>query len=232
MRSRSPTSQPRNAHHPASGYQSGATLRPSCTRATLLGLFLILTFGPALSAQAFECKEPPKALIVTRHACKASHCSDPSLNSIGREQAEKLALDLYDEDEDDNIDAIFVTTKQRTQETAKPLADRLNLPPIECSRAGDSDPCISPDEAGIRNLLSKLCSGDYAGQVVLHVGHSNTLPILFRELGLENPDAYLSAQPWEIVFDENGAPSYEKVELEHTAPHGSGGCGTRPCPTG
>jgi probable phosphoglycerate mutase len=51
---------------------------------------------------------------------------DPPLDPVGVKQAELLADRLQDE----KIDAIYVTTLQRTHETAAPLAARLSLTPI------------------------------------------------------------------------------------------------------
>ena len=52
--------------------------------------------------------------------------SDPELAPEGREQAERLGERLAHE----AIDAIYVTTLQRTAQTAAPLAKRLGLEPI------------------------------------------------------------------------------------------------------
>ncbi len=52
---------------------------------------------------------------------------DPPLDPVGREQAELLAARLQHE----SISAIYVTTLQRTHQTAAPLAARLGLTPVE-----------------------------------------------------------------------------------------------------
>ncbi|HEX5613692.1 MAG TPA: histidine phosphatase family protein [Acidimicrobiia bacterium] len=51
---------------------------------------------------------------------------DPPLDPVGHEQAERLADRLQHE----RIDAIYVTTLQRTHQTAAPLAQRIGLEPI------------------------------------------------------------------------------------------------------
>jgi 2,3-bisphosphoglycerate-dependent phosphoglycerate mutase len=53
--------------------------------------------------------------------------SDPALDPVGVAQAEHLAERLAGE----SLDAIYVTTLQRTAQTAAPLAARLGLIPIE-----------------------------------------------------------------------------------------------------
>ena len=52
---------------------------------------------------------------------------DPPLDPVGEQQANLLADRLVHE----RIDAIYVTTLQRTHQTAAPLASRLGLEPIE-----------------------------------------------------------------------------------------------------
>jgi probable phosphoglycerate mutase len=82
---------------------------------------------------------PPGAtdLLIVRHgesaparldepAPKADGHSDPPLAPEGEEQAERLAERLAHE----HIDAIYVTTLQRTAQTAAPLAKRLGIQPV------------------------------------------------------------------------------------------------------
>ena len=52
---------------------------------------------------------------------------DPALHPVGERQAELLADRL----EHEQIDAIYVTTLKRTQQTAAPLAARLGITPVE-----------------------------------------------------------------------------------------------------
>jgi probable phosphoglycerate mutase len=54
---------------------------------------------------------------------------DPPLAEIGHEQAERLAERLANE----RIAAIYVTTLQRTHQTAAPLARKLGLEPVVCA---------------------------------------------------------------------------------------------------
>lgn len=53
---------------------------------------------------------------------------DPPLDPVGHEQAERVAERLISTGE--RIDAIYVTTLQRTHQTAAPLAKRLGLTPM------------------------------------------------------------------------------------------------------
>lgn len=84
---------------------------------------------------------PPGAteILLVRHGESAAHVEgesfalvgghgDPPLAPDGVEQAELAAQRLIDTGE--NIAAIYVTTLQRTVQTAAPLAERLGLDPI------------------------------------------------------------------------------------------------------
>lgn len=170
------------------------------------------------------CPHPPEALIVLRHACKATRCPASVLNELGNQQARDLARDLASH----SVDAIFVTTSERTQQTAAVLASEIGQP-VDCRIADPTRRCLRDEPVGIDNLLAEICSGRYAGQVVLHVGHFHTLPRVFSRLGLNAPRSYLSAKPWRIDFGEDGAASYEELRLEHTTPLGSNACGTIAC---
>ena len=82
---------------------------------------------------------PPGAseLLLVRHGASAPFREgqdftlvdghgDPPLDPLGQQQAERLADRLADED----FAAIYVTSLQRTVQTAAPLAERLGLEPI------------------------------------------------------------------------------------------------------
>src|SRR5947209_5073325 len=84
----------------------------------------------------FSLPEGATDLLIVRHgesaparadapAPTADGHSDPELAPEGREQAERLAERLVHE----HIDAIYVTTLQRTAQTAAPLAGRLGITP-------------------------------------------------------------------------------------------------------
>jgi phosphohistidine phosphatase SixA len=210
------------------------TSRHSRPRASILLLgFLLLVpalapgqepeSGPEPPASTV-CPQPPASLIVLRHACKATRCPASPLNDIGHEQARDLAMDLADQ----GVDAIFVTTSERTQQTAAVLAERIGQP-VACQAADVSRRCVQEEPYGIDELIAEICSGRYAGQTVVHIGHFNTLPRLFERLGLKGPRSFPSAKPWKIIFGEDGTLSFEELPLEYTSPLGAKACGTIGC---
>jgi broad specificity phosphatase PhoE len=114
----------------------------------------------SLQAPAFSAV----TVFLTRHAERAggggAMANDDPISPAGRERADLLARMLSDA----GIQKIFVTEYKRTQETAAPLARKLNLVP-EVSK--------SPAAA-----ILAMKSG-----AVLAVGHSNTLPEIITALG-------------------------------------------------
>ena len=87
---------------------------------------------------------------------------DPPLNEPGRHRAELLARIVAEA----GVTAIVTSVFRRTKQTAQPLASRTQLHPVV---AGPG-------------LADQIRSGSL-GEVVLVVGHSNTVPPLVGELG-------------------------------------------------
>jgi broad specificity phosphatase PhoE len=115
-------------------------------------------------------------IFLVRHAERADLApggrpmmgADPDLSEAGRRRAAALATMLRDA----NITAIYVTEYKRTGQTAAPLAELLRLP---VTTIGSEDTAALVDALGQR-------TGN-----VLVVGHSNTLPVIVRGLGIASP---------------------------------------------
>jgi len=107
-----------------------------------------------------------RAVILVRHAEKIDSSKDPSLSETGQARARSLAVLLARAE----VAAVYASEYQRTRQTAEPLAAALNLP-VQSFPAADS--------AGLAERLRTLHSDD----VVLVVGHSDTLPDLMKLLG-------------------------------------------------
>jgi broad specificity phosphatase PhoE len=133
-------------------------------------------------------------IIFVRHAEKAvTGSSDPSLSEAGRARAAELARQMADADVIQGIDAIFATQYKRTQETAAPLADALDIP-IRTYDAEDTE-----------SVLTEILA-DFKGKIVLVVGHSDTLGELIANVGAskrvppiaedEYDNLYIVSIPW------------------------------------
>jgi broad specificity phosphatase PhoE len=131
----------------------------------------------ALTAAAAPAAVAQTAVLAVRHAEKVDQSDDPPLSAKGRARAEALARHLQSA----GVKAIYVTEYKRTSLTAAPLAAALGLQPI-----------VIP--ATSTPALVDRIRKDNAGDVVLVVGHSNSLPKILQRLG--HPD------PVEIADDE------------------------------
>jgi broad specificity phosphatase PhoE len=121
---------------------------------------VVLTMPTIASAQ--------KLVFVVRHAERADAGmqaqTDPALSAIGEVRAQKLAAMLAD----GGVKDIFATEFKRTQDTAKPLAMKTG---VAVEQVGSTDTAL---------LVAKIKS--HPNDVVLVVGHSNTLPAILKAL--------------------------------------------------
>lgn len=114
-----------------------------------------------------------QTVFVVRHAERADTQSgaspvggsDPDLSNAGYARAESLAEVLKDA----GVRAIFVTEYKRTQQTAAPLAKRLDIQPRTI---------VAKDTTALVAAIKNTPRG------VLVVGHSNSLPEIVKALGV------------------------------------------------
>jgi broad specificity phosphatase PhoE len=127
----------------------------------------------ALGLAYFLDQRQSTTVIFVRHAdtdaTMAGPDNDPPLNARGRARAELLADFLADVDVVAGVNAIYASDKRRTQETAAPLAERLNLK-VQIA-----------DHLDTRGFMNDVLD-DHNGEIVLVVSHSNTIAPLIDEL--------------------------------------------------
>ncbi|MGD9583412.1 MAG: histidine phosphatase family protein [Lysobacterales bacterium] len=135
----------------------------------LSGLFSAAVAGVA-PADAAAVRE--RLVVLVRHAEKRlDQGADPGLNALGEARARALAAALADAD----VAAIVVTEFKRTQATAAPLATARGLEPtVVATQAGGSADHAQAVAAAVRAAPA---------DVVLVVGHSNTVPAIIAALG-------------------------------------------------
>lgn len=143
-------------------------LRPRSPRPMLRVLLWLCLCGALLGARPAAAQ---RAIFLVRHAEKVDESRDPELSPAGQARAARLAAHL----ERAGISVVFATEYKRTQKTAAPLASALKLTP-QVVPAQDR-----------KALVTKLRERPDA--VALVVGHSDTLPLLLRELGVAAPPA-------------------------------------------
>ncbi len=149
------------------------TLQPTRLRSVLIGLLIltmsVLTGSSETSASSQESATPPMTIILVRHAEKKvvpPENKDPDISDEGVKRAEELAKMFGDA----GIGAIYASQYKRTQQTVKPLADKLGLTPTSI-------------EAQKTPELIKQIRAQKAGQVVFVAGHNNTVPEVIAALG-------------------------------------------------
>jgi broad specificity phosphatase PhoE len=107
-------------------------------------------------------------VVLVRHAEKAPvEGNDPPLSEAGQARAQALAEALAGL----RFDAVIATERQRTQLTAAPIVQAQGLAPEIIGLEGEH----------VENVAAAVRA--HAGQTVLVVGHSNTVPRIVHALG-------------------------------------------------
>lgn len=155
---------------------------------------LIVYTAIAIGLAWFFESQATTTMIFVRHAEKADlPGADPGLSDTGQERVAELTRQLVDADVVAGVDAIYVTQYRRTEETAQPLADALDLP-INRYDAADTEEILE-------TILKR-----HKGKIILVVAHSDTLPVLIANLGAskkvppiaedEYDNIYIISIPW------------------------------------
>jgi broad specificity phosphatase PhoE len=113
--------------------------------------------------------QPPTIIILVRHAEKAivpPENKDPDLSVAGLARAQELRRMFGDT----GIAAIYATQFKRTQQTVKPLADKLRISVTQVEAKKTSD------------LVQQIRARN-SGQVIFIAGHNNTVPEIIAALG-------------------------------------------------
>lgn len=107
-------------------------------------------------------------VILIRHAEKVIDPNNPDvdLSPAGQARAQELVRMFGDA----GINAIYATQYKRTQQTVKPLADKLGLPVNQVNSKNTAD------------LLAQI-SAQHSGQIIFIAGHNNTVPEIIAALG-------------------------------------------------
>lgn len=155
---------------------------------------IVIYTAMAIGLAWFFESQATTTIIFVRHAEKAAlPAADPGLSEAGVRRVTELTRQLLDADVVAGIDAIYATPYRRAQETARPLADALNLPINTYS--------VDDTEAVLKKVLD-----NHKGKIILVVAHSDTLPVLIANLGAsknvppiaedEYDNIYIISIPW------------------------------------
>jgi len=145
-------------------------------------LIVVMALAVALAQPAAA--RAQKLVYVVRHAERADEPArnqqDPTLSAAGRARAARLEAILADA----GVHGIYVTKYRRTQETARPLADKLKITPE-----------LMPDS--VSALVADLKTR-HARDVVVLVAHSTTIPGIIKGLG--GPGVTLDESDYNSLF--------------------------------
>jgi 2,3-bisphosphoglycerate-dependent phosphoglycerate mutase len=140
-------------------------------RTIVVFAMLFVVFGAVvLFAYLSTFSRPLTTVILVRHAEKKLEPEnpDPDLTPAGVARAQEIARVFADS----GINAIYATQYKRTQQTVKPLADRIHVP-VTLLDSKQTDELVSQIQTTHR------------GQTVFISGHSNSVPAIFSALSNE-----------------------------------------------
>jgi broad specificity phosphatase PhoE len=133
---------------------------------TIVYTFLIVGLVVIIWMGYLRCTSPVTTVILVRHTERV----EDNLNVVGLQRADTLAAVLSKT----AITAIFVTEFKRTWQTARPTATALGIKPIE-------------RPAAEFNALVDLIRSDHEGDIILIVGHTNTIPSIIKGFEISPP---------------------------------------------
>lgn len=113
-------------------------------------------------------RRPVLTVIVVRHAEKIVDPNNPDvdLSPAGQARAQEIVRVFAGA----GINAVYATQYKRTQQTVKPLADKLGLPVTVVNSKNTPD------------LIGQI-RAQHSGQTVFIAGHNNTVPEIIAALG-------------------------------------------------
>jgi broad specificity phosphatase PhoE len=146
-------------------------------KTTTLILMLLATAmfcQPVVAQDEFK----PITVFLIRHAEREDEPrQDPPLSKLGAARAEALARLLSTA----GVKAIFTSQYARTKQTAEPLATKLGLTVTPFTlKTNPANPRQIAEES-TAEVTNKIL--EHAGQSVLVIGHSNSIPDVIKMLG-------------------------------------------------
>jgi broad specificity phosphatase PhoE len=177
-----------------------------------IGLALACATALAAAAHAQD-----RTVILVRHAERAAEPrADPPLSDAGRTRAAALARAL----ESAGVGSAIVTQYRRTRETAEPVLRPRGLAPIVAEVAGGL--------AAHVQAVAQAVGARPAGETVLVVGHSNTIPAIIAALGgpaLPNLCEAEYASLFILTLPAAGSPRLVRGTYGAPDPPGADACG-------
>jgi broad specificity phosphatase PhoE len=133
--------------------------------------FAAIAATVALSFAPIHAPSADTLVLLVRHAEKVGPSGDVALSAAGEARAKALVEVARDA----KVSAIVTTQFLRTRQTAAPTAEALGLTPVIIAASANTADHVA---AVVRSIREQ-----HAGQTVLVVGHSNTVPAIASALG-------------------------------------------------
>lgn len=144
-------------------------------------------------AWVFEMQATTTVVFVRYAELADGSSANPGLSPAGHARAEEVARLVGDIDVIAGVDAIFATQLRSTQETAEPLAERLQLP-------------VQVVDSGNVEGLEKMILQEYKGKIVLVISDREAIPALIEAFhgskrlppmaDTEHDNLYIVSIPW------------------------------------
>lgn len=174
----------------------------------------------AFLAAAPAAAQDSTVVILVRHAEKAvvpATDNDPPLSEAGQARALALLQAL----EGRTVHAVIATSRQRTQLTARPLAQARGITPEVVS--------LQHGRAHVDSVAAAVRR--HAGHTVLVVGHSNTVPAIIGALGGPRMPELCEteyANLYVLVLRPSAQPRLERRTYGQPDPPGASVCPPHP----
>ena len=154
----------------------------------------------------------PSTVILVRHAERdTAPPKDPGLTSAGAMRAEALAAALAGA----RVTTVITTQFQRTRLTGQLVADAGHITPLVVAAGGPTMAHVEAVAAAVRARP--------AGDVVLVVGHSNTIPAIVAALGGPKlPDLCDSQYSMLYILEYPAAGAPRFIQANYGAPDSPG----------
>ncbi len=169
-------------------------------------LILALALTGLTSPAAADDPESLTTVVLVRHAEKVLGVDDPPLTAEGEQRAAKLVHVLGGLE----IDTIYSTPFKRTWATASPLAKALGQEVVE-----------TPYSPTYVEDLARKIRQEHAGDVVVVVAHSNTVPETIRALGVAEAPAIPDDDYdnlFVVTFSQDSEPRLLALRYGHESP--------------
>jgi len=159
---------------------------------TALGALACLLASSSVNAQ--------ETVFVIRHAeQELTGLIDAELRSEGRERATYWATILRPS----GLDLVVTTEIERSRATGAIIAEALGVPRVEFNRGGSL-------------AIAKFLRENYPDDVILVVGHSDSIPKLLRSFGYQDTfPISTAAYGWLFIVTplENGPPAVARLNI-------------------